>query len=175
MSNTPPAPVPSSSTAEVDAGNNTDLKSIARSIKPRILPNDPNYEGEEPGWADSFRELWNGRTLPDKIVSALDSLKVQFNTINVHRRSYEEEDMYWYPGPLTLYIGVRRGTLSCEDGAVAAAKCDEVLAEYGVTDVDVMISECVLWGSHAEPQERPKEDHKAFKSKRLERRRAKRR
>ena len=49
---------------------------------------------------------------------------------------------------VTVLIGVEDGSLTREDGAVAAAKCLELLKEYEVTaTAEVAMRECVMWGA----------------------------
>ena len=50
--------------------------------------------------------------------------------------------------PVTVLIGVEVGSLTREDGAVAAAKGLELLKEYEVTaTAEIAMRECVMWGS----------------------------
>ena len=77
--------------------------------------------------------------LSDKICSLLESSKVKYTSVDIVRVGPAEA----FSNPVILWISVTPGTLSRDDGLVAANKCKELLGEYDVTDVDVEIRESV--------------------------------
>lgn len=44
------------------------------------------------------------------------------------------------------------GSLSGDDGVVVASKCRELLAEHGITDVEIRESVVTRWGGLADPE-----------------------
>jgi hypothetical protein len=78
--------------------------------------------------------------LADKISELLKSREVKYTSVDVVRVGPAEE----FSNPVILWISVTPGTLSRDDGLVAANKCKELLEEHDVTDVDVEIREGVL-------------------------------
>lgn len=93
-----------------------------------------------PVYNHSISEAWGG-DLPRKVIATLDSMKVNWTSLDIVRIGYEGE----HPGPVDLWIGVLPESLCSDDGLVAVSKCRELLEEYGIADVDVEIRESVRW------------------------------
>ncbi|KAK0218116.1 hypothetical protein IW262DRAFT_1392280 [Armillaria fumosa] len=96
--------------------------------------------------APAFMEAWQGDLAP-KMLALLDSMKVKWTSTDVVRIGYADE----YDAPVVLWIGVVPASLSGEDGVVVVSKCQELLREYNIDDVEVEIRESVVvrWGAWA--------------------------
>ncbi|KAG9312652.1 hypothetical protein JVU11DRAFT_7068 [Chiua virens] len=79
--------------------------------------------------------------LPSEIANLLDSMKVQWSSMDVVRIGIVGEQF----APAVLHIGITPRSLSVHDGLMAASKCQELLVQHGFIDVDVEISEVVHW------------------------------
>lgn len=77
--------------------------------------------------------------LADKALNLLESKEVKYTSVDIVRVGPAGE----FSNPVFLWISVTPGTLSRDDGLVAANKLKELLEEYDVTDVDVEIRERV--------------------------------
>ncbi|KAF9782172.1 hypothetical protein BJ322DRAFT_1127031 [Thelephora terrestris] len=95
----------------------------------------------------AIREVWEDG-LGSKICALLDSMKVEWTSIDIVRIGYDEE-YTTHTAPVVIWIGVTPASLSGNDGVAVVVKCQEVLEEYNLTDVDVEIRESVVWGSRA--------------------------
>ncbi|KAF8555076.1 hypothetical protein OG21DRAFT_956385 [Imleria badia] len=86
-----------------------------------------------------LKEAWEGK-LALKLHSLLDSMKVKWSSTDVVRiRNVGESS-----APIILWIGVIPASLSGNDGVVVAFKCQELLVQYGIADVNVEIRESVV-------------------------------
>ncbi|KAK0497222.1 hypothetical protein EDD18DRAFT_1161168 [Armillaria luteobubalina] len=96
--------------------------------------------------APAFMEAWQGDLAPE-LFALLDSMKVKWTSTDVVRIGYAEE----YSAPVVLWIGVTPASLSGDDGVVAVSKCQELLKEHNIDDVEVEIRESVVtrWGAWA--------------------------
>ena len=114
------------------------------------MPTYGDHDGPRPTYDEQLREVFEEKLAP-QIMDALDSMKVRWNNLNVVRMQYNDENV---GAPVTVLIGVEVGSLTREDGAVAAAKCLELLKEYEVTaTAEVAMRECVMWGALASLKE----------------------
>jgi hypothetical protein len=88
-------------------------------------------------------KIWEEDGLARKTSDLLESREVKYASVDiVHAGSdSEEEEEEERPLPVILWISVTRGSLSRDDGLVAAHKCKALLEEHGVTDVEVEIRE----------------------------------
>jgi hypothetical protein len=86
-----------------------------------------------------LNQVWGG-DLAHKVMAALDSREVKWTSLDVVRIGYEGEP---HP-PVIIWIGVMPGSLSGDDGVVAARECREILEKHDITDVDVEIRESVV-------------------------------
>ncbi|KAH9964116.1 hypothetical protein BC827DRAFT_1265926 [Russula dissimulans] len=84
-------------------------------------------------------EVWEGN-LALKLHTFLDSMEVMWTSTDVVRIGVAGE----YPVPVILWIGVMPGSLSHDDGTDVASKCQELLIEYDITDVNVELRESVV-------------------------------
>ncbi|EJD02735.1 uncharacterized protein FOMMEDRAFT_28427 [Fomitiporia mediterranea MF3/22] len=90
----------------------------------------------------AIKEIWED-TLAFKIHDVLESMKVQWTSINVVRIGNAGD----YFAPVVLSISVTSASLSGHDSLVVASKCRNVLVEHSITDVDVEIREAEVWGT----------------------------
>ncbi|KAG8947964.1 hypothetical protein FRC04_010161 [Tulasnella sp. 424] len=87
----------------------------------------------------ALKEVWEGN-LALKLHTLLDSMKVKWTSTDVVRIRNTKEPS----GPVILWIGVMPASLSGNDGVVVASKCQELLVECNITDVNVEIRESVV-------------------------------
>ncbi len=97
--------------------------------------------------------VWEKQVGP-AILKVLDEENVQWNTVDVHRIHYVNFDDE-SPFPVVVCIGVKLGTLSGEDGARVAKRCQQVLDDFGLSDVEVTIKASERFQSAAPPFEKP--------------------
>ncbi|PIL29493.1 hypothetical protein GSI_08435 [Ganoderma sinense ZZ0214-1] len=81
--------------------------------------------------------VWENHVGP-ALLAVLDQENVQWNTIDVHRIHYIEFD-HEAPFPVVVCIGVKFGLLTGQDGARVAERCQAVLDDFGLADVEVAI------------------------------------
>ena len=93
-----------------------------------------------------LKEIWSDKVAP-KVVDLLDSMKVEWTSLDVVRIGDAEE----YFAPVILWIGVSPASLSGHDGVNVAYKCRELLVEHDIVDVDVEIRESIVWGGGQYP------------------------
>ncbi|KAK7447047.1 hypothetical protein VKT23_014257 [Stygiomarasmius scandens] len=86
-----------------------------------------------------LQEVWEDN-LAFKLHTLLDSMKVKWTSTDVVRIGNVDESF----APVVLWIGVIPASLSGDDGVVVAFKCQELLREYDITDVEVEIRESVV-------------------------------
>ncbi|KAF8957089.1 hypothetical protein BDZ97DRAFT_1670470 [Flammula alnicola] len=94
----------------------------------------------------ALKAVWEDDLAP-KLHALLQSMKVKWTSTDVVRIANAGEPSA--PAPVVLWIGVIPGSLKGDDGVGVAAKCRELLGEYGIADVDVEIRESVVtrWGT----------------------------
>ncbi|KAI9438817.1 hypothetical protein H4582DRAFT_2146717 [Lactarius indigo] len=80
-------------------------------------------------------DVW--RELGQQVYQYLDSVNVQWTTIDPVRFAEVEED----PGPLFLWVGVKPGSLSRENAEVAVVGCKKILEEFNFIDVEIAFRE----------------------------------
>ena len=85
-----------------------------------------------------IRDVW--RTLGEKVYKFLDSLEVQWSTIDPVRFAEEGEEA----GPLYLWVGVNLRSLSLEAAKAAAVGCKEIIAAAQFPDVEIAFRESVF-------------------------------
>ncbi|KDQ10371.1 hypothetical protein BOTBODRAFT_36267 [Botryobasidium botryosum FD-172 SS1] len=102
------------------------------------------------GNAPELKEAMGGSLSP-KLQALLDSMGVEWTSIDVLRIGCAEE----YDAPTILWIGVTPASLSGHDGVGVVLKCQELLKEYDITDVEVEIRESVV---HRGPWDSTKAD-----------------
>jgi hypothetical protein len=81
-----------------------------------------------------IKELWED-DLAFKVHAILGENKVEWTSTDVVRIGYVEESS----SNVVLWIGVKPGSLSYEQGIEVALQCKRLLLEYGINDVDVEI------------------------------------
>ncbi|KAI1794932.1 hypothetical protein LXA43DRAFT_994955 [Ganoderma leucocontextum] len=81
--------------------------------------------------------VWENQVGP-ALLKVLDEENVKWNTIDLHRIHYVDFNDE-APFPVVVCIGVKPGTLSGEDGAPVAKRCQEVLDSFSLNDVEVAI------------------------------------
>ncbi|KAK7447031.1 hypothetical protein VKT23_014244 [Stygiomarasmius scandens] len=86
-----------------------------------------------------LQEVWEDN-LAFKLHTLLDSMKVKWTSTDVVRIGNADESF----APVVLWIGVIPASLSGDDGVVVAFKCQGLLREYDITDVEVEIRESVV-------------------------------
>ncbi|KAK7447030.1 hypothetical protein VKT23_014243 [Stygiomarasmius scandens] len=86
-----------------------------------------------------LHEVWEDN-LAFKLHALLDSMQVKWTSTDVVRIGNVDESF----APVVLWIGVMPTSLSGDDGVVVAFKCQELLGEYDITDVEVEIRESVV-------------------------------
>ncbi|KAI9447736.1 hypothetical protein H4582DRAFT_1895967 [Lactarius indigo] len=112
---------------------------VARtSSTPWEAPTGPDKELRPVG-DHAIKEVWEDKLAP-KLHVLLDSMGVKWTSIDIIRIC----DTEGTSSPVILWIGVIPASLSRGDGAVVASKCQELLIEYEIFDVDVEIRESVV-------------------------------
>ncbi|KAI0702738.1 hypothetical protein C8Q76DRAFT_861645, partial [Earliella scabrosa] len=106
------------------------------------MPTNAQLEGMGPGLTPQLRDHWSD-TIAPQMIAALAALNVHWSCLDIVCMEYTEE--HRDDRPVTIRLGVKPGSLSREDGAVAAGKCLEVLKEHEAGDVEVAILEVVMW------------------------------
>jgi len=89
----------------------------------------------------AINEVWEDN-LALKLRALLDSMKVKWTSTDVVRIGNADDSESF--APVILWIGVMPVSLSGHNGVVVAFKCQELLVECGITDVDVEIRESVV-------------------------------
>lgn len=79
-----------------------------------------------------IKDVWEDN-LSRRVVEHLNSKEVAWTSIDVVRISYVEELFR----PVILWIGVQPQSLSVDNGTKVARSCQEILIQFGITDVDV--------------------------------------
>ncbi len=80
------------------------------------------------------------RQLGEQIYKYFDSVDLKWTSIDPVRFAEAGKE----PGPLFLWVGVMPSSLSRDDAEVAAVRCKEILAEYGIIDVEIAFRESVF-------------------------------
>ncbi|GBE88907.1 hypothetical protein SCP_1403150 [Sparassis crispa] len=83
--------------------------------------------------------VWDN--LAPRILNILDSKGVKWTSMDIVRISFTGE----YVAPIVVWIGIKPGTLSGEDGLAAVKECKQVLMANEILDVEVEIHESVRW------------------------------
>jgi hypothetical protein len=87
------------------------------------------------------------RQLGEQIYKHFDSVDIKWTSIDPVRFAEAGKE----PGPLFLWVGIMPGTLSHDDAKVAAVHCKEILAYYGIMDVEIAFRDSIVTQS-ARPQ-----------------------
>jgi len=99
------------------------------------LPTGPDARGipkeARPVCVHKIAPVW--RQLGEKIYKYFDSVELKWTSIDPVRFAEAGKE----PGPLFLWVGVVPRTLSQDEAKAAAARCKEILAEYGLIDVEI--------------------------------------
>ncbi|KAF8816767.1 hypothetical protein BYT27DRAFT_7206932 [Phlegmacium glaucopus] len=93
-----------------------------------------------PVFNHALTKVWEGNLAP-KVLDLLDSMKVQWTSIDIARIGNPELQK---PFPVILWIGVRPASLSGYKGLDVASQCKKLLIEHHITDVDVEIRESII-------------------------------
>jgi hypothetical protein len=121
---------------------------VARSsTTPWEVPSGPeeNWNFKELGVASRhpIREVWDSAEDPlsRKMIDLLNSMKVQWTSIDMVRIGYSEDMSF---APVVLWIGVMPASLNGYDGNEVVSKCLELLKEKDITDIEVEIRESIV-------------------------------
>jgi len=87
----------------------------------------------------ALKSVWEDN-LALELHTLLDSMEVKWTSMDVVRIG----DVGESSAPVILWIGVMPASLSANDGALVASKCQELLVRYDIPDVDVEIRESVV-------------------------------
>lgn len=87
----------------------------------------------------AIKDVWEDKLGP-RLHDLLEMTKVQWTSLDVVRIKTSGETQ----APIVLWIGVMPTTLSGEDGANVAFKCQGLLGEYNINDIDVEIRESIV-------------------------------
>ena len=105
--------------------------------------------------------VWEKQVGP-ALLKILDDADVQWNTIDIHRIPYLDVGVYNGdempnpgPDPVVICIGVKLGTLSGNDGAIVAKRCQEAPDNFGLNDVEIAIKASERSQSTAPAFEKP--------------------
>jgi len=100
-----------------------------------------------PGFHHGLSEVWGGH-LGRQTYEVLDSMGVKWTSMDVVRIGVVDE-YEQFVAPVIIWIGVKPGTLSREDGLAAVKECKKLLVANDIDDVEVEIreSEVHRWGS----------------------------
>ncbi|KAJ7680767.1 hypothetical protein DFH06DRAFT_428730 [Mycena polygramma] len=153
MEASPPPSLPKSlEPSEAYAGASTDFfglpsnpRCVYRTGPEWLQPDDaqPIIRETRPICNHPMKLVWP--SLGVQIFEALDELGVLWTSIDPVRFAEKGGE----PGPLHLWIGVIPGSLSVEAVKVAAARCQNVLAEADFPDVEIAFRESVYSRSAA--------------------------
>lgn len=83
--------------------------------------------------------VWEDK-LAHRLFDLLKSMKVEWTSTDIVRMRIAGESS----APVILWIGVMPKSFSGDDGVVVASKCQELLREYDIDDVDVEIRESMF-------------------------------
>ncbi|KAF8267033.1 hypothetical protein EI94DRAFT_1786628, partial [Lactarius quietus] len=97
--------------------------------------------------APALKEAWEG-SLPLKLHALLDLMHVKWTSIDVVRIGIAGD----HSAPVILWIGVMPRSLFGEDGLVVASRCQDLLVEFNIIDVDVEIRESIVTRSVGGPK-----------------------
>jgi hypothetical protein len=81
-----------------------------------------------------------GDDLAHKVLNILKENKVEWTSTDIVRFGYEGKRS----GNVVLWIRVKPGSLSYQDGIDVAFKCKRVLVDFDLKDVDVEIRESII-------------------------------
>ena len=87
----------------------------------------------------AIKAVWEDN-MAFKLHDLLESMQVKWTSTDVLRIGYVGE----HSAPVVLWIGVMPASLSGNDGVSVVSKCQELLGEYNITDVNVEIRESEL-------------------------------
>ncbi|KAG8983867.1 hypothetical protein FRB90_005683 [Tulasnella sp. 427] len=93
----------------------------------------------------AISSVWH--ELGEKIYKFFGSIELKWTSIDPVRFAEVEQE----PGHLFLWVGVLPGTLSAGRAKRPAARCKELLSEYGITDVEIAFRESI-YTQYAGPQ-----------------------
>ncbi|KAG8906990.1 hypothetical protein FRB99_005632, partial [Tulasnella sp. 403] len=93
-----------------------------------------------------LKKVWEGN-LALKLHALLDSMNVKWTSTDVVRTRIVGKSS----APVIVWIGVMPASLCGTDGVVVASKCQELLREYNIADVDIEIRESVVTRSTGPP------------------------
>ncbi|KAH7910997.1 hypothetical protein BJ138DRAFT_1126399 [Hygrophoropsis aurantiaca] len=94
-----------------------------------------------PAGNHALQDTWEDN-LAFKVHALLDSMKVEWTSTDVVR--IVNAGAASSSAPVTIWIGVLPESLSGNDGVVVVSKCQALLVENGITDVEVEIRESVV-------------------------------
>jgi len=78
----------------------------------------------------------------------LDSMGVKWTSVDVVRIGVVDEYLQLV-APVIVWIGVKPGTVSHEDGLAAVKACKKLIVESDIQDVEVEMRESIVWGTFA--------------------------
>jgi hypothetical protein len=87
----------------------------------------------------ALEAVWEDKLAP-RLHDLLDSMKVKWTSTDVVRIRIIGESS----APVILWIGVMPTSLSGDDGVAVASRCQELLGEYDIADVNVEIRESMV-------------------------------